>query len=326
MEDLKYLFGPVPSRRLGRSLGINVIPSKICSMNCVYCEVGRTKALSVSRKPYIKAADIERELRNNYHRFKDNIDVITLTGAGEPTMNSELPDILRAVKAISDKPAAILTNATLIGDPEVFGSLLDFDIVVPSLDAVTEENFRKINLPEKSVSVEKIIKSLKEFSLIYKGKLFLEILLCRGLNDSQEEIKAIAETISDMKPTKVQIGTVTRPPAFSHAQPVSDEALLETAKYFISWGIAAEATGSFKEAYKNAEDENDLKSLITALLKMRPCTLKDISAVFGTELSAVEDILKPLLENKTIFAENFGCERYFIHNSIAGLRTTANKE
>lgn len=320
METLKYLFGPVPSRRLGRSLGINIVPSKICSMNCIYCEVGKTKALSTLRKPYIKAADIINEFKENYNKFKDDTDVITITGAGEPTLNSELADILNGIKEVTDKPIAILTNSTMLGDKEVFDTLLNFDIVVPSLDAASEENFKKVTLPHPDFSVAEIIDNLRKFSLEYKGKLFLEILLCGGLNDSDEEIKKLTEAIKDMRITKIQLGTIARPPAFSEAKQVSDERMLEIARYFATNGLNAEIIGGFKEVYKNAGGSKDLKTLIAAISKMRPCSINDFSAVFGERKENVEKIIDELLKEKQIVSEVFESEKYYVHPSIKSLK------
>ena len=164
MSELKYIFGPAPSRRLGRSLGINVVPSKICSLDCLYCEVGKTKATTMQIKPYIKAADILDEFSKNYDKFNELCDVITITGAGEPTLNSELDTILKGIKNITNKPVAILTNTTTLHIESVYNTLLLFDIVVPSLDSVDSNSFNKINLPDKNINIENIISSLEKWS------------------------------------------------------------------------------------------------------------------------------------------------------------------
>ena len=230
MGELKYLFGPAPSRRLGRSLGINIVPAKICSLDCLYCEVGRTKKAVMQRKPYYKAGDILKEFKENFNKFEDLCDVVTVTGAGEPTLNSELDNIITGIKEITDKPCAILTNTTTIHIKEVYESLLKFDIVVPSLDAVTDSIFKAVNLPEKSIDTENIISGLEKFSKEYKGKLFIEILFCKNINDSKEHIEKLIKVLENIKCTKVQLGTIHRPPAYSTAYPVTDEFLLDTAK------------------------------------------------------------------------------------------------
>lgn len=321
----KYIFGPVPSRRLGRSLGVNVIPSKICSMNCIYCEVGQTKALTVSRKPYIKASDIMAELKEYYEKLAPGIDVITVTGAGEPTLNSELKAILDGIKTITDKPVAILTNSTMLHVKEVYDALLGFDIVVPSLDGATRESFNKVTLPHESIAVKDIINNLKRFSREYKGKLFLEILLCKDVNDSDAEVVALAEAIKDIKADKIQVGTISRPPAFSDAKRVDDERMLEVAKYFRALGLPAEATGGFKDVYKNSAEALDLKSLIKAISKMRPCTLDDLAAVFGEPQDRVQYVLDELLTENSIVSEEFAGELYYNHISISAFKKGTGK-
>lgn len=325
MDTFKYIFGPVPSRRLGRSLGINAIPSKICSMNCIYCEVGKTKALTISRKPYIKATDIIAELKEHYGRLAPGIDVITVTGAGEPTLNSELKKILDGIRTIADKPVAILTNSTMLHVKEVYDALLGFDIVVPSLDGATRESFNKVNLPYESISVNDIINNLKRFSREYRGKLFLEILLCKDANDSDGEIVAMAEAIKDIKADKIQIGTISRPPAFVDAERVDDERILEVTKYFRSLGLPAEATGGFKEVYNSSPGTLDLKSLIKTISKMRPCTLEDFAAVFGESRDNVQKVLDELLKENSIVSENFAGEVYYNHISISAFRKGVDK-
>lgn len=325
MDTLRYLFGPVPSRRLGRSLGVNVIPSKICSMNCIYCEVGKTKALTTSRKPYIKATDIIKEFSENYARLASGVDVVTVTGAGEPTLNSELFKILNGIKSITDKPVAILTNSTTLSDKEVFDTLLGFDIVVPSLDSATEEGFKKVTLVHESVLVKDIIKDLVRFSKAYKGKLYLEILLCEGVNDSDLEIVALAEAAKWIRADKIQIGTIARPPAFSDAKQVDDEKILAVTKYFRSFGLAGEATGGFSDVYKHMACTGDLKMLIISITKMRPCTLEDFVAVFGERAEDVQKILDELLHERAIDADQFGGEVYYSHKSISAFKKGTEK-
>lgn len=310
MSELKYLFGPAPSRRLGRSLGINIVPSKICSLDCLYCEVGKTKATTMMRKPYFKAEDIIREFKDNFHKFEELCDVVTITGAGEPTLNSELDKIITGIKDLTSKPAAILTNTTTINNNEVFDTLLKFDIVVPSLDAVNNDVFYNINLPEKSLDTADIIKGLEKFSHIFSGKLFIEILFCKNINDSPEHIKEMLDVLKNIKCSKVQLGSIHRPPAYSTALPVDDEFLLDTAKYFIKNNVPAEVTGGFASVYKTSASLN-LYDLIPALLKMRPCTLQDMSGVFGKSENEIKENIEILAMENKIKAEYYNNDTYY---------------
>lgn len=311
MSEYKYLFGPAPSRRLGRSLGINIVPSKICSLDCLYCEVGKTKTTTMLRKPYYKADDIINEFKDNFYKFEDLCDVVTVTGAGEPTLNSELDKIITGIKKYTSKPCAILTNTTTINIPEVYESLLKFDIVVPSLDAVNNDVFKAVNLPEKSINTENIISYLEKFSKDYKGKLFIEILFCKNINDSENHIKELINVLKNIKYDKVQLGTIHRPPAYSNTAPIDDEFLLNTAKKFISSGIKAEVTGGFSSVYKNSATL-DLIDLIPALLKMRPCTVHDMCGVFGKDENEILDTINILTAENKIKAEYYNNDTYYI--------------
>ena len=199
---------------------------------------------------------------------------------------------------------------------EVFQTLLQFDIVVPSLDAAENETFKKINLPHSSITVDCIIDNLIKFSDIYSGKLYLEVLFCARVNDNPENIKLITEAVKKIKHTKLQLGTISRPPAFDGTKALSDEEMLNIAKYFISHGITAEITVGFKELFKNSTLDTDLHSLIISLLKMRPCTLGDMVAVFGESSDKIAAILSEIQQSKEVITEVFNGETYYLHPSI----------
>ncbi len=321
MENLKYLFGPAPSRRLGRSLGVNVVPSKICSMDCIYCEAGRTKMMTLKRSEYSPADDIISEFRDNFEKFRDITDVITVTGAGEPTLNSRLGYILDGIREYSaGKPVAILTNSSMLFDRDVFDTLLRFDIVVPSLDAVMAETMRKIDRIHKDLIPLDIKINLVKFCNAYKGTLLLEVLLCEGINDSEKDMFDLASLFHDVRITKLQLGTVTRPPAGSGARPVSRKALEKAAEYLVSKGIPAEITGSFSGVKNGVYNNGRLYERITALLKLRPCTVGDIAGVFGVSAGETEICLKYLMERKEIVAKSFNGEDYYSHVSLDALK------
>jgi len=184
----KYLFGPVPSRRLGMSLGVDLVPKKVCSLNCVYCEVGRTTTLTIERKEYIKYDKIIEEL-TNYFNNNPEPDYITFSGYGEPTLNIRIGDIIQFIKQNKPGiPIAILTNGTLLYDKKVRKELMDADVVLPSLDAATEKGFLKINRPPKTLTLEKYIQGLITFRKEYKGKIWLEIFILPNYNDSEKEL------------------------------------------------------------------------------------------------------------------------------------------
>jgi len=236
---MKYVFGPVYSRRLGRSLGIDLLPPKICSLNCVYCEVGPTTNLTCERKEYVPTEDIIQEIDQFLAAGTKGrpIDVFTLTAMGEPTLHSGIGKIIAHLKAKTDKPVAVLTNGTLFFDPQVRADLAAADIVIPSLDAARKESFERVNQPAPSVNLEQVIEGLALFGREFRGEVWLEILLVRDVNDSLEDLEALQRAVQKIQPTRLQLNTVARPPMDGRAQPVTREKM-EQAVAILSDGFA----------------------------------------------------------------------------------------
>lgn len=229
---MKYFFGPVLSRRLGRSLGVNIIPAKTCNFNCIYCQLGKTNRFSGGIKKYIDTEEFLAQLKSMLKKNK-NIDSITFSGAGEPTLNSQIGVLIWQVKKITSTPVAVITNSSLLYKKYVQDALMAADIVVPSLDAVDAKIFKRINRPCRHSRVKKIINGLIKFSRRYKGKLWLEILLVKGVNDSAGHLKKMAKTAKLIKSDKIQLNTVLRPPAENFACPLSQKELKSiNAKFF----------------------------------------------------------------------------------------------
>ncbi len=235
--NYKYLVGPITSRRLGLSLGIDPIPSKTCSFDCLYCEVTKTNNKTVERKEYVNADEILSELKHYLEKGKKKPDYITFSGSGEPTLNSKLGYIIKGIKKLTNIPVAVITNSSIIDRLDVREELLKADLIIPSLDAVTESVFKKIDLPHKSIKIENIINGLIELRKEYNKEIWLEVLVLKGYNDSIEEIKKIAEVAKKINPDKIQINSLDRAPAYSIAQKVEEDKLNELKKIF---GIIAE--------------------------------------------------------------------------------------
>lgn len=311
----RYIFGPVPSRRLGRSLGVDVIPSKICSLDCVYCEVGKTTELSCAREKYFKTDDIIDEFAKEYAKLKGSLDVVTVTGSGEPTLNRDLAEIARRIKEISSHPLAILTNSTTITDPYVQAALMLFDIVVPSLDAATDRAFRAVNRPAAELDINEINSALADFTHRFGGVIFLEVLLVKGINDSKEEMAAIAEVIRKCRYDMVQVNTVFRPPAYSGTKGLNEQELIDAFLFFKAFGINVEPVGNFVKALAGGDDAN-LPEKIASLLRMRPCTVKDICAVFGAEEASVSAIIEDMLKSGLIDEKVFEAESFYFGKTL----------
>ena len=224
---MEYVFGPVPSRRLGQSLGIDTIPLKTCNWNCVYCQLGRSKPLCNKRRDYIPLhvimSQVERALNSH---DPDEIDWVTFVGSGEPTLHAGIGWLIQEVKKITDIPVAVITNGSLLFMESIRKALSAADAVLPSLDAGTPELYKKINRPHPDITFEKYIGGLINFRQEYKGRYWLEVMLIHDLNDTEEALTEIAKLIGKIQPDKVHIGLPTRPPAEKWVKPSDEEGLM----------------------------------------------------------------------------------------------------
>ncbi len=243
-NSYKYLFGPVPSRRIGISLGVSPIPERTCSYSCIYCQLGRTKHMQSERKLFIPVQDIVDEFIH-YQKSLQKLDVISIVGEGEPTLYSGLDELIKKIKKISDVPVAVITNGSLLADSAVQNALQNADIVLPSMDAYDENTFRKINRPHFSVKYEDTQKGLIEFSHKYKGQLWLEIMLLAGINDDDASLDKFAAILPKIKYDRVYINTPVRPPAESFAECPSKEQVQKAVEKLSGISIDMLSTGSF---------------------------------------------------------------------------------
>lgn len=210
---MRYIYGPVKSRRLGLSLGISLTPYKICSFNCVYCQLGKSIGTTSERREYIPIQEIINELKlwlqNNSQEAKA-LNYITLSGSGEPTLNIKIGEFIAEIKKITSVPVAVITNASLVNVAEVRYALLEADLIVPSLDAATPEIFEKVDRPVKDIKVEDIINGLKELKKEFKGKIWLEVMIVKGINDDLAHIRKLRDIIDKINPDKIQLNSPVR--------------------------------------------------------------------------------------------------------------------
>ncbi len=210
---MRYVYGPVESRRLGFSLGLNLTPYKTCNFDCLYCQLGKTTEPISERKEYIPVSDIVDELSRWLTAHKEDaarLDYITFSGSGEPTLNAAFDDLIAGIRKITNIPVCIITNASLVAIPEVRAALCRADVLVPSLDAATEEVFRAIDRPVVPIKLNDVIEGLVQLRKEFRGALWLEVMLVRGVNDSLEHARALKEIIRRINPDKVQINTPVR--------------------------------------------------------------------------------------------------------------------
>ena len=194
MEEMKYVFGPVPSRRLGNSLGISPIPRKVCNYSCIYCQLGRTDKMTGERKEFFKKEDILKEFKE-YLKDSDKFDIITIVGEGEPTLYLKLGELIKDVKKLTSKPVAVITNGALLHDKNVRKELCEADIVLPSIDGYDEETSKIIDRPLGTIKFDEELQGLIEFSKEYTGQLWLEIMLVEGINSDKNSIEAFKEIL-----------------------------------------------------------------------------------------------------------------------------------
>jgi wyosine [tRNA(Phe)-imidazoG37] synthetase (radical SAM superfamily) len=315
-NEVKYIFGPVPSRRLGISLGVDLVPFKTCTFNCIYCQLERTTNQTLKRKEYIKAKNILSELqawfirensrKKNSRKFALP-NYITLSGSGEPTLNSKIGEIISGIKKMTSIPVAVLTNGSLLYRKEVRDSLKEADLVVPSLDAASAKTFKKINRPVKSLGMEKIIKGLMDFRKEYRKKIWLEIMLVKGINDKKEEIKELKKIIAKIKPDKVQLNTIARPPCEKFAKALSNKEL-ERIKNLL--GPPTEVIVDFERRALPSKMK-DVKKGIMTMLKRRPATVKDLADGLGVHRNEVLKYLALLEKEKKTKSLRFRDKRYY---------------
>jgi wyosine [tRNA(Phe)-imidazoG37] synthetase (radical SAM superfamily) len=290
----KHLFGPVPSRRLGMSLGIDLIPPKICTLNCVYCECGATTRLTHERKEYVPVKEVFSEL-DDFFRHNPDPDTLTFSGAGEPTLHAHIGEVIDYLKTLRPSlPVAVLTNGTLFTDQQVRKELMQADLVLPSLDAATDKALRKINRPRKELRAADYIRGLVDFSREFRGQIWLEVFLLPGYNDDEENLEALKKAVGEIKPHRIQLNTLDRPGTVRGLHPVPMERLEEIAAWFGMEQVEVIAPPPKRKEARAYRD--DLESAILETISRRPCTLEDLEKILGLHIHEINKYLGVLEE------------------------------
>jgi len=291
---VKHVFGPVPSRRLGFSLGVDLIIPKTCTMDCVYCELGPTTDRTVCRRAYVDVQEVLDELREVLSE-KPRVDYVTLSGSGEPTLHTEVGRVIDEIRALTDAPVAVLTNGSLMTDPEVRAALARADVVAPSLDAVSDAAFRAVNRPDPTLDAGEIAAGIARFKGAFGGELWLETVFVRGINDTDSEITLIRDAIGRIAPDRVHINTVTRPPAEPTAQPVSPERLRAIAER-----IRPDAEVVAHSDVDSQIPIPDAADLIVSMATRRPVTARDVARAVGMSQAEAAKVLGALVDSGVI--------------------------
>jgi len=270
-------------------------------MNCVYCEVGPTTLLTSERKPYVPAGEILKELKD-YFRKQKNPDFITFSGYGEPTLNSDIGKIVDFLKKEKpDVPIAVLTNGTLLYDKEVRDAIMKADIILPSLDSATEEGFRKINHPAKTIGLQKYIEGLVAFRKEFTGKIWLEVFILPGYNDSKTELDALKKELIRINPDRIQLNALDRPGTVPGLRSATHQELQSIIDY---WGLSSvEIIAAAVERTRMASYRKDVENVIMETINRRPCTLDDLSNILGLHVNELNKYLDALEASGRVHTE-----------------------
>jgi wyosine [tRNA(Phe)-imidazoG37] synthetase (radical SAM superfamily) len=306
------IYGPVPSRRLGYSLGLDILPFKTCSMDCVYCQLGAYGRTTVRRREYVPVRAVLAQVRSALASGA-KIDAVTFSGSGEPTLHAGIGRIIAGIKRMTNVKVVVLTNSSTLAGRLNGRDLVQADIVVPSLDAVTDRVFAKVNRPHAGLTAAKIVDGLVRFRRRFKGQIWLEVMLVRGINDGPAHLRRLREAIERIRPDRVQINTVVRPPAERSARPLT-AAELERVRIFL--GPTAEIIADFSRERQPAP-ARDASAAILSALKRRPMTASDLSRSLGLVLEEVLALTRRLSVAGSIRAVEHAGVEYFEPKSLA---------
>ncbi len=294
----KYLFGPVPSRRLGISLGIDLVPMKTCSLNCIYCECGSTTKLTQTRKAYVPLEAVKSEF-SHYIEHNPAPDYITFSGSGEPTLHSGVGETIEFIHTHPLKtPVAVLTNGTLLYDKTLREELKQAEVVVPSLDAATDDVFKKINRPFSKLDIDRIIDGLIQFRADFSGQMWLEIFIVPGLNDTPEQLTALKQAILKIGPDRVDLNTLDRPGPVSKIRAATWPELEQILDFWQLDNASIIAKAPIRK--QHVAYRQDVESAILETITRRPCTLTDLANILGQHPNEINKYLDVLEADKRV--------------------------
>jgi wyosine [tRNA(Phe)-imidazoG37] synthetase (radical SAM superfamily) len=304
--QFRHVFGPVPSRRLGRSLGIDLVPFKTCTYDCVYCQLGRTTNKTVSRLEYVPLGEVLQELAIAL-QIGPPPDYITLAGSGEPTLFGPLGELISGIKARTEVPVVVLTNGSHLWDPQVRKELAQADVLMPSLDAGSDDLYQRINRPHPQIVFEQMVEGLVASRREFRGAYWLEVMLLSGLTDQATSFRDLAAAVKRISPDRTYLNTAVRPPAESWAKPVSTEFLQAGARLLGPQCRVPPEHVSVPEV----EGKEGAGERVAALLSRRPCRLEDLCAGLAMHRNEVLKYLGHLLRTGQVVKEALGGETYY---------------
>jgi wyosine [tRNA(Phe)-imidazoG37] synthetase (radical SAM superfamily) len=306
MKECKYIFGPVPSRRLGRSLGVDLTPYKTCSQDCVFCQLGRTQSKTITRREYVPLEEVLDEL-GKWLKRGSKADHITLSGSGEPTLHSRFGEVLRFVRKNSPIKAVLLTNGSLFHLPEVRREALKAHTVKISLSVWDQASYGWVNRPHPNLDFKQLIEGQKAFRDEFKGEMWIEVFLVAGMNSIPSDVTKIAALADLLEPDRIHLNTAVRPPAEDFVAPLSRERLASLCHLFRP---PAQVIAGYRD--KGGFEIQANREAIISMLKRRPCTAEEIAGAFGMHLNEVSKYLGNLLRQGRIRTERSSGLLYFV--------------
>ncbi len=298
-----HIFGPVNSRRLGRSLGIDLLPFKTCSYDCVYCECGATTILTMERAEFFPTEEVISQL-DKVLRKGPSLDYITFAGSGEPTLSLSIGRIIRHLKTTYPQyKVAVLTNGSLLGDREVREELADADLVIPTLTSTYQETFELIHRPCPGLLTQTIINDILEFRKTFTGEIWLEIFLIPDLNTGADELESLREVIQMIQPERIQLNSLDRPAVEDWVTAPDGEELENIRKYFAELKILVDVAGVCCEQPDTCIAGESTHEQILKTLQIRPCTVEDLASMTGLHHHEVAKYLSGLLDNGNVHIE-----------------------
>lgn len=294
----QYVFGPVPSRRLGSSLGVDIVPFKTCTYDCVYCQLGRTTRKTCKRQMFYPVQEILTELEKKLPYIPET-DYITLSGSGEPTLHEGLGDIIDGIKNITDIKVAVLTNGSLLWQQEVRRSIMDADLIIPSLDAGNEVTFHRINRPHPDITFNKMVKGLLLLRDEFSGPIWLEVFIVNTISDNKQQLRKLKDILKHIKPDRIQLNTAIRGGAEYFVEAVSMEEMEEIRQYI---GHDCEIISHGNKTYDQPLHETRQEDILN-LVKRRPCTIDDLASGLKIHRNEAIKYVNALKERNIITAK-----------------------
>lgn len=305
-QPLSHVFGPVPSRRLGLSLGVDLIPAKTCTFDCLYCQVGRTTHQTLKRDLYVPVDRVLEQLRQKLGRCAP--DAITLAGSGEPTLHAGIDQVISGIRSMSNTRLVLLTNGSLFWMEEVRQAVRQVDCIMPTLCSAFVETFKRIHRPHSDLDFDRVLEGLKALRREYSGDIFLETVLLKGMNDTEAEVQGLKTLIDQIKPDRVQLNTVVRPPSDSSARALDREKLEEIRGVL---GQQAEIVADVAPVSKGGGRESRAWTFLD-MVKRRPLRAKDAAVSMGLELQDMEDIIQGLLIKGFVRKQEHGGDVFYV--------------